>query len=220
MCVCEYVADEAGYSHNYATKASTLQDGGASKGMQYDECEMLLVSLLSGNTIEMDRDECDDQTMRETCHELKTPPTVDGCISAGVTQTKDGVDRCTRTPRPNVGNFKYNTVRGYTQTDQRQGDGSWIKDAACPRSKIWIVYENGRACEFLSTYLPFDARTENGRCHPLQTLVIEFDITVEPSILAEVESEGSEVDRRLGSHLEPTTSSADSALVQSSHQER
>ena len=115
--------------------------------MQYDECEMMLASLLIGNTVEMDRD--DSQDMERACRELRTPPTVDGCSAAGVAKTKDGVDKCLRTPAGD-GKYKYNTVRGYTQTDQRQPDGTWTKNDTCPRSQIWIVYENRRACEYSS----------------------------------------------------------------------
>ena len=48
---------------------------------------------------------------------------------------------------------KFNTVAGYTQTDKRV-DGRWCKNPACPRSKVWIVYENGRACKCLA-HTPF-----------------------------------------------------------------
>ena len=42
---------------------------------------------------------------------------------------------------------KFNTVAGWTQTDMQHVDGTWTKNPACPRSKVWVVYENGRACE-------------------------------------------------------------------------
>ena len=45
-----------------------------------------------------------------------------------------------------TGGARYNTVRGYTQTDKNMG-GQWSKNDDCPRSQVWIVYENGRACE-------------------------------------------------------------------------
>eukprot|EP01043_Picozoa_sp_COSAG02_P118050 COSAG02_NODE_54626_length_295_cov_0.683673_1_plen_73_part_01 len=67
-------------------------------------------------------------------------------LGCNVTQTEDGVDRCTQPPSP-VKGHKYNTVRGYTQGDQREPDGTWTKNPKCPRSKVWIVYENCRACE-------------------------------------------------------------------------
>ena len=48
---------------------------------------------------------------------------------------------------------KYNSVAGWTQTDKKLPNGSWIKNPDCPRSKIWIVYENGRAYpEYLVRY--------------------------------------------------------------------
>ena len=42
---------------------------------------------------------------------------------------------------------KFDTVMGWTQTDKKLPDGRWIKNPDCPRSKAWIVYENGRACK-------------------------------------------------------------------------
>ena len=44
---------------------------------------------------------------------------------------------------------KFDTVMGWTQTDKKLPDGRWIKNPDCPRSKAWIVYENGRACKCL-----------------------------------------------------------------------
>ena len=41
---------------------------------------------------------------------------------------------------------RFNTVRGYTQTDkQDRKSGQWSKNSSCPRGRVWIVYENGRA---------------------------------------------------------------------------
>lgn len=50
-----------------------------------------------------------------------------------------------RLPQADSSTQRYNTVQGYTQTDLRQQDGTWAKNPTCPRSPIWIVYENGRA---------------------------------------------------------------------------
>ena len=36
-------------------------------------------------------------------------------------------------------------MQGYTQTDTTGPDGSWSKDETCPRSKVWVIFENGRA---------------------------------------------------------------------------
>ena len=36
-------------------------------------------------------------------------------------------------------------MQGYTQTDTTGPDGAWSKDETCPRSKVWVIFENGRA---------------------------------------------------------------------------
>ena len=51
-----YLAEEAAYSHMYASKAAQMPDGGRSKGMQHDESEFMLANVLLGKEIEMDRD--------------------------------------------------------------------------------------------------------------------------------------------------------------------
>ena len=147
-----YFAKEAGYSHIYASKGSKMPYS----GMEPDESEMMLASLLTGKVVELDRDSdtARDSTsglsgqipgIRNYCKKLKVPPFV-----AGTRRTKgpDGVDVATAVPgNAPPGNLeKYNTVRGYTQTDKNIG-GQWSKNEDCPRSQVWIVYENGRACE-------------------------------------------------------------------------
>lgn len=112
-----YFAAEAGYSHIYATKAANLQpDVRDSKGMNRDECEFLLATLLIGNTVEMDRDR--DEALLDACHKLKTAPAVSGCQV--VPAASDGIDACIAPPGPGrTGGLKYNTVRGFTQTDMK-----------------------------------------------------------------------------------------------------
>ena len=146
---------EAGYSDFYATKAATLQGGGQSKGMAPDECEFMLASVLIGNTVEMDRDRDINGPMSKACHDLKTPPSISSCDQ---TPARDGVDQCTSPPgmATRLGELKYNTVRGYTQTQispQISGQPGWIMNPDCPRSRVWIVYENGRACASQSVTL-------------------------------------------------------------------
>lgn len=137
-----YFAEEAGYSDIYASKAKHMQpDVRDTKGLAMDESEFMLASLLVGSVVELDRDL--DGAMQKACNALKTPPAVDGCNTRPLA---DGEPACTRPPQQAKGR-KYNTVRGYTQTDRRRTDGTWTKDSTCPRSKVWIVYENGRACE-------------------------------------------------------------------------
>jgi hypothetical protein len=62
----------------------------------------------------------------------------------GVAQA-DGVQQYIAPAETPGGGLKFNTVQGYTQTDKKLEDGTWTKDEKCPRSKVWIVYENGRA---------------------------------------------------------------------------
>lgn len=130
-----YFAAEAGYSAYYATKASSLQpDIRDSKSMRKDECELLLATLLIGNTVEMDRDR--DRAMCKACHELKTAPAVAGCQV--VPAVSDGMDACIAPPVPGPpGGLKYNTVTGFTQTDRQLPDQSWMKNPGCPRSRVW-----------------------------------------------------------------------------------
>ena len=149
-----YFADEAGYSDIYASAAAGMPDKGESRGFRSDdEKEMMLATLLLGNVIEMDRDKNED--MRKACQGLKTPPAIAGCDGKTTPSSHDEIPTCTAPPTM-AGGHKYNTVRGYTQTDQRHPDGTWTKNAACPRSKVWIVYENGQ------TFLPLnDSRTNS-----------------------------------------------------------
>ena len=140
-----YFAREAGYSDIYASKGRKMPPGTST--MSSDESEMMLAELLLGDVIEMDRD--NDTSMggqiagiRKACNELKVPPNKSGTTSR---KGADGVDVATAVPRA-TGGPRYNTVRGYTQTDKNVG-GQWSKNDNCPRSQVWIVYENGRACE-------------------------------------------------------------------------
>ena len=141
-----YFAKESGYSDIYASKGRKMPPGTST--MAPDESEMMLAELLLGDVIEMDRD--NDTSMggqiagiRKACNELKVPPNKSGTQSRK--SPSDGVDVATAVPRA-TGGDRYNTVRGYTQTDKNV-DGKWSKNDDCPRSQVWIVYENGRACE-------------------------------------------------------------------------
>ena len=136
-----YFAKEAGYSDIYASKGRKMPPGTST--MSSDESEMMLAELLLGDVIEMDRDnERQIAGIRKACNELKVPPNKSGTTSR---KGADGVDVATAVPRA-TGGARYNTVRGYTQTDKNVG-GQWSKNDNCPRSQVWIVYENGRACE-------------------------------------------------------------------------
>ena len=140
-----YFVRESGYSHIYASKGHKMPPGTST--MLPDESEMMLASLLLGDVIEMDRDN-DTSTggqiagIRKACNELRVPPNKSGTTSRK--SPSDGVDVATAVPRA-TGGDRYNTVRGYTQTDKNV-DGKWSKNDDCPRSQVWIVYENGRAC--------------------------------------------------------------------------
>ena len=144
-----YFAREAGYSDIYASKGRKMPPG--TTDMAPDESEMMLASLLLGDVIELDRD--NDTTMgghipgiRKYCNDLKVPPHKSATPSRK--KPEDGVDVATAAPGITSG-ARYNTVRGYTQTDKppAHAGGKWTKNETCPRSQVWIVYENGRACE-------------------------------------------------------------------------
>ena len=134
-----YFANEPGYSHIYASKGKEMPYS----GMAPDESEMMLADLLLGDVIELDRDT--DKDINAYCRKLKVPPAIAGTRSR---KGPDGTDVATAVPGdpPPGATGKYNTVRGYTQTDKNVG-GQWSKNENCPRSQVWIVYENGRACE-------------------------------------------------------------------------
>merc|ERR1711871_1244912 len=100
---------------------------------------MMLAEVLLGKEIEMDRDRTG---LESVCRKLVAPPAISSCQSKD--EAHDGVDTCTAPPRGLNEGPKYNTVRGYTQTDLNTGRG-WTKNPDCPRSRVWIVYENGRA---------------------------------------------------------------------------
>ena len=90
---------------------------------------MMLCNLLLGDCVAMDRDK---HGLRETCHRLVAPP----------------YRNCDKKTFEGGNGPKYNSVAGWTQTF-RNG----TKNPDCPRSKIWIVYENGRAYpEYLVRY--------------------------------------------------------------------
>ena len=135
-----YFAKEAGYSDIYASKGRKMQPG--TTDMLPDESEMMLAELILGDVIELDRD--NDRAIpgiRKYCNDLKVPPHVSGTRY----REGDGADIATSVPKITAGD-RFNTVRGYTQTDKKV-DGRWCKNDDCPRSQVWIVYENGRACE-------------------------------------------------------------------------
>ena len=90
---------------------------------------MMLCNLLLGDCVAMDRDK---HGLKQTCHRLVAPPYLN----------------CDKKTFEGGNGPKYNSVAGWTQTF-RNG----TKNPDCPRSKIWIVYENGRAYpEYLVRY--------------------------------------------------------------------
>ena len=135
-----YFANEPGYSDVYASKGKKMPYS----GMAPDESEMMLAQLLLGDVIELDRDA--NRGMNDYCRKLKVPPAIGAARSR---KGPDGADVATAVPGnpPPGATGKYNTVRGYTQTDKNVG-GQWSKNENCPRSQVWIVYENGRACVY------------------------------------------------------------------------
>ena len=195
-----YFADTALYSDDYSTKARQIgNDEGESRGFQTDESEMMLAELLLGNEIEMDRDVHPELQAPGTPDEhgnrqgftwnLKTPPIISACKTQP--SPYDGQDSLIAVPGQGSGK-KYNTVRGYTQTDlpPRVKGQPWTKNPKCPRSKIWIVYENGRACKYSYTSNPSVSclwclvQSRSDRLLWSQTRSISSATTAAPSILA------------------------------------
>jgi hypothetical protein len=142
-----YFAECSYYSDSYATKADSQRQ------LAPDEREFMLCSLLVGDCIEMDRDI--SAGMKAACRELRTPPYLNQTTRTERTpddRTGFNVPRLVAPP-DGGSRDKYNTVRGYTQTDKRAADGTWSKNEECPRSRVWSVFENGRAYpEYLVRY--------------------------------------------------------------------
>ena len=144
-----YFAEEPGYSDFYATQGSpdALPD---TDELQPDESEFMLANVLMGDVVEMDRDISPD--MRNCCNNLVAPPFKD---APGVVPANGrDVAHCTQRPGHGTNPTKFNTVQGYTQCSL---------DNTCPRSRVWIVYENGRA------YPQYVLRYYHGRRDPART---------------------------------------------------
>ena len=132
-----YFAKDAAYSHIYASKAGTPASPGLDPLAQ-DEREMMQASLILGRVVVMDRDNVPGMKQRlggrlndGSESKLKAPPFLNSAPPL-----YEGGD---------VSQGKYDTVAGWTQADMKRPDGTWTKNQKCPRSKVWIVYENGRA---------------------------------------------------------------------------
>jgi hypothetical protein len=111
-------------SHAYATKA----DGKQTNDLEADESEMMLADLILGNTVTLDRD---------TVPGMK--PRIGGRLNDGTESKLRVPPFLNSTPPLYEGGSgpKYNTVEGFCQTDMRNPDGTWGKNPACPRSKVW-----------------------------------------------------------------------------------
>jgi hypothetical protein len=102
----------------------------------------MMAKLLLGRVVTIDRDE--SAAVKKAAKSLKVPPFVDA--EPPLYQGGDGPE-------------KYDTVSGFTQTGKKKPDGSWKKNSTCPKSKVWIVYENGRAYpEYVVRYYRAAAR--------------------------------------------------------------
>jgi hypothetical protein len=132
-----YFAEDAAYSQDFATKKCNAQDASEQNELQPDENQMFLATLILGNTVEMDRD--DDQMKKR----------LGGHLNATVDRKTNKVVElpCAIKAPPFVNSNpplhedgsgpKYNTVTGFTQGDLRQPNGKWMKNPACPRSRVW-----------------------------------------------------------------------------------
>ena len=118
-----YFAAEAGYSHEYATRG---ENSAAVNRFEDDEREMMLVSLLTGRVATMGRD-----------NTLIVPPFLNAAKSSYMGKSGEHA-------RYTGGSGeRFNTVSGYTGGGKNH-DGPACKDRH-PWSKVWVVYENGRA---------------------------------------------------------------------------
>ena len=115
-----YVCDLSADSHVYASRHGT-EPGPGQPPLAHDEREMMMVKLLLGRVVTMDRDQSED--VKRAAQKLKVPPFVDA--QPPLYQDGDGPE-------------KFDTVSGFTQANP-----------TCPKSKVYIVYENGRAVSFI-----------------------------------------------------------------------
>ena len=76
---------------------------------------------------------------------LNVPPGPDGSIKPSIVAPPFLNSAPPLYEGGDVSQGKYDTVAGWTQADMKRPDGTWVKNQKCPRSKVWIVYENGRA---------------------------------------------------------------------------
>ena len=138
-----YFAKDAGYcdAANFASRYGT-EPGPGLRPLAADEREVLRASLLLGRVVVMDRDNVPGMKER-LGGRLNVPPGPDGKIKPGLVAPP--FLNSTPPLHSDGSGPKFNTVSGWTQSDIQHPDGTWSKNPACPRSKVWIVYENGRA---------------------------------------------------------------------------
>ena len=128
-----YFAQDAAYSHFYTSNGMVGHRNHVAdpdlEPLRPDEHEMLQASLLLGHVVVMDRDA--GREIQAAARALKVPPFLNS--KPPLYEGGDGSEG------------KYDTVTGWTQTDKKLADGTWTKNPDSPRSKVFIVYENGRA---------------------------------------------------------------------------
>jgi hypothetical protein len=123
-----YFAEDAAYSHYYATQAKPEQND-----LQPDERQMMRVALILGNAVEMDRD---DPGMKKRLGGRLNHP------DAPVIKVPPFLN--SKPPLFEGGSgAKYNTVTGFTQTiihnRDKYGRTTVTPNPACPRSRVWSV---------------------------------------------------------------------------------
>ena len=126
----------------YASRQGVQPAPGRPK-LRKDEREVMQASLLLGSVVHMDRDGVDGMKERlggskngSSEKAMEAPP----FLNSSPPLYADGHGT------------RFDTVSGWTQTVRRTASG-YEPNPACPRSKVYIVYENGRAYpEYLVRY--------------------------------------------------------------------
>ena len=138
-----YFAEDAAYSDGYASPANPEQND-----LQPDERQMMLASLILGNTVEMDRDDrqmayrlggrlnvrLDPNTKEPEVPAIKAPPFLDSEPPYYYSDPVGTPAAKVLPPYTGGGGAKYNTITGFTQTFY-----NGRPNPACPRSRVWCV---------------------------------------------------------------------------------
>jgi hypothetical protein len=127
-----YFAEDAAYSKYFASPADPQKND-----LQPDERQMMLASVILGNTVEMDRD--NPQMAYRLGGRKNSAYDSEGKLIPAI-NAPPFLD--SKPPLYKGGSgAKYNTITGFTQLDLQQRDKygrtAWTKNPDCPRSRVW-----------------------------------------------------------------------------------